>query len=175
MNFNKTKTKKKSLKNNNKKFLKAICVLHQNNNNIYGIIKFTQINNKVKIEYEINNLQDGYHGFHIHNYGDLTDGCKSACNHFNPYNKNHGSNNSKERHLGDLGNIKSLNKKAKGVIYNSSFSLNPKQINSIIGRAIIVHEDIDDLGKGNNNESLKTGNAGKRLACGVIGLSNFKC
>lgn len=171
-----SKRTKKLLRNkNNKKKLKAICVLHYNENNINGIIKFTQNNNRLKIEYEINNLKDGYHGFHIHNYGDLTDGCKSACSHFNPFYSNHGSNNSRERHLGDLGNIKSLNKKAKGVIHNNSLSLDPRKINSIIGRAVIVHEDKDDLGRGKNDESLKTGNAGKRLACGVIGLSNFKC
>ena len=162
---------RKSLKNN----LKAICVLHQNNNNISGIIKFTQLPKTLKIEYDIQGLSNGYHGFHVHNYGDLTDNCKNACSHFNPYNKNHGSNNSNERHLGDFGNIFSKNKKSQGTIYNNTISLHSNKINNIIGRSIIIHEDIDDLGKGNNQESLKTGNAGKRLACGVIGISNFSC
>ena len=164
-------TKKKKKTN----ILKAICVLHKNKHNIDGIVKFTQLPKTLKIEYEINKLSDGLHGFHVHNYGDLTDECKNACSHFNPYNKNHGSNNSTVRHLGDLGNIFSKNKKAEGVVYNNSISLCIKKKNCIIGRSIIVHQGKDDLGLGSDLESLKTGNAGKRLACGVIGLSNFVC
>ena len=115
-------------------------------------------------------MEDGKHGFHVHEYGDLTDGCMSACAHFNPFNKNHGGRHSEERHVGDLGNIESKNKVSKGYFYDDVISLDVKKINSIVGRAIVVHADEDDLGKGGDEESLKTGNAGKRLGCGIIGL-----
>ena len=159
------------------KFLKntinAVCVLHYNNNNVTGKINFTQEKDKVKVSYNITGLKDGKHGFHVHEYGDLTDKCNSACSHFNPDNTNHGGRNSKERHVGDLGNIISKKKLAKGYFYDKIISLIFFSKNCIIGRSIIIHEDEDDLGKGKGEkkeESLKTGNAGKRLACGVIGL-----
>ena len=150
--------------------IKAICILHQNDNNINGYIKFYQLNNKVKIEYKIMGMSDGYHGIHIHDFGDLSDKCNSTCNHFNPFNKNHGGPDSKERHVGDLGNLYSENRISEGYFFDDLISLNPKDITSIIGRAVVIHQYRDDLGLGKNKESLKTGNAGKRIACGVIGI-----
>ena len=163
-------------KKNRKSILKSICVLHENKDNITGVIKFVQRTKKsrVKIEYEIKGLKNGKHGFHIHEYGDLTDGCMSSCAHFNPFNKKHGGKNSKERHVGDLGNIISKNKISKGVMYDKHISLDLKSRRCIIGRCVVVHADEDDLGKGGDDESLITGNAGKRVACGVIGLAK-KC
>ena len=142
------------------------------NNKVKGIVNFREKNNKLIIDYDIKNLKDGKHGFHIHKCGDITKGCSSGCEHFNPYNKNHGSLTSKESHAGDLGNIISKNSISKGKIITDKISINPGSKNSIIGRMIILHEDKDDLGLGNNEESLKTGNAGKRLACGIIGIKN---
>lgn len=81
-----------------------------------------------------------------------------------------------ERHAGDLGNITAA---ADGT---AEFTLSDAQIpltgaNTIVGRAVVVHELQDDLGKGDHSEpgtqgktSKTTGNAGARLACGVIGL-----
>ena len=108
------------------------------------------------------------HGFHIHESGDLTDGCASACAHYNPFKKNHGGRDSEERHVGDLGNLEG---DENG---NCNFSFINKLVKvygetSVIGRSVIIHEDEDDLGLGGYNDSLTTGHAGKRLVCGVIG------
>ena len=160
----------KGCKGGNKIYKKAVSVLAENKNNITGKIYFFQIKSKLKINYEIYGLTDGKHGFHIHEYGDLTDGCNSACAHFNPFNKKHGGHNSRERHAGDLGNLISKNGISKGTLFDKILSLDYKSPTCIIGRMVIIHKDEDDLGLGKNEESLKTGNAGERVSCGVIGI-----
>lgn len=166
----------KTRKNKNRK---AVAILYPDkhyskNNKVKGKVYFTQKNKKLHIKYKIQNLPKGYHGFHIHQFGDLTLGCKTAGPHFNTYKKNiHGGPKSKIKHNGDLGNIYNMKPSTSGtkIVSSNVLNLNLKNKNSIIGRSIIVHKDRDDLGKGNNLESLKTGNAGARLACGVIGIS----
>ena len=148
----------------------GIAVLSPNPDSITGVVTFKPHRDGLRIHYDIQNLTDGYHGFHIHEYGDLTDHCTSACAHFNPDNTSHGGLHSTIRHAGDLGNVRSTNKQSKGSFYAPKLSIEPGKY-CILGRMIIVHKERDDLGKGNNEESLKTGNAGKRLTCGVIGLS----
>lgn len=148
----------------------AVAVMAPNDNGVTGVVHFEDTGNGVLIKYNITGLSDGEHGFHIHEYGDLTDGCQSACAHFNPFNKTHGGLDSEERHEGDLGNIISKSGVAKGSLLAETLSLDPQSITFIVGRMIIVHKDRDDLGLGGDAESLKTGNAGKRMACGVIGF-----
>ena len=119
----------------------------------------------------ITGLKPGLHGFHIHEFGDMSDGCKSMGGHYNPDNVNHGDLD--EGHVGDLGNI-TADESGK-----ADFSIQAKRVDligdrSVVGRGIVVHEDEDDLGKGGDEESLKTGNAGDRLACGVITLRSTK-
>ena len=113
----------------------------------------------------ITGLTPGKHGFHIHEFGDMSDGCKSMGGHYNPDGVNHGD--LQQGHVGDLENVVA---NEDGV---AKFSITASRVDllgdrSVIGRGLVIHEDEDDLGKGGDAESLKTGNAGERLACGVI-------
>ena len=88
----------------------------------------------------------------------------------NPYSKGHGAPTDDDRHVGDLGNFKTDGQgNATGSVQDSQIKLIGQQ--SVIGRTIVVHAGTDDLGKGGNEESKKTGNAGARPACGVIGIA----
>jgi Cu-Zn family superoxide dismutase len=144
------------------------------NDRVNGYVKFSEdlTNNMVKIDLHLTGLTpNSLHGFHVHEAGDLSDKCTSMCAHFNPYGNTHGCPGMSKRHVGDLGNIKT-NDKGDSIytFYDNVITLRGNKCN-IIGRGLIIHEDEDDCGKGENAESLKTGNAGKRIACAVIGYS----
>ncbi|THG17982.1 hypothetical protein TEA_011598 [Camellia sinensis var. sinensis] len=114
----------------------------------------------------LSGLQPGLHGFHVHALGDTTNGCMSTGPHFNPVGKEHGAPEDENRHAGDLGNV------VVGEDGTASFTVVDKQIplsgpHSIIGRAVVVHADLDDLGKGGHELSKSTGNAGGRIACAL--------
>ncbi|KAL0994917.1 hypothetical protein UPYG_G00129280 [Umbra pygmaea] len=151
--------------------LKAVCVL-KGTGEVTGTVHFVQEGegSSVTLTGEITGLSPGEHGFHVHTFGDNTNGCISAGPHFNPHNKTHGGPKDENRHVGDLGNV------TAGADNVAKFKIEDKMLtltgpNSIIGRTMVIHEKTDDLGKGGDEESLKTGNAGGRLACGVIGIA----
>lgn len=118
---------------------------------------------------EISGLTDGEHGFHVHEFGNNTNGCISAGPHYNPHNKTHGSPAHEMRHVGDLGNIKSEGGVAKINLTDAAIQLSGAQ--NIVGRCLVVHADIDDLGQGGHELSSTTGNAGARVGCGIIGIA----
>lgn len=155
---------------NNNSVENAVCVIQSNS--IQGVIRFRKYYDKTIIIGKIIGLKPNQeHAIHIHECGDLTKGCESACAHYNPYGMNHGGPNSYERHVGDLGNIKA---DSDGVgefrIVDNLVQLNGPY--NVIGRSVVIHEDIDDFGLGGHSDSLTTGHAGKRIGCGVIGIAS---
>jgi Cu-Zn family superoxide dismutase len=153
--------------------MKAVAVF---TGTLEGTVHFTECEQGIEIKVNVKGFEPNtVHGFHVHEAGDLTDRCMSMCAHFNPYGTHHGGPLSRERHVGDLGNLKA---NAKGechlTFYDDCIRLRGTKCN-ILGRGLIIHADEDDLGIG-DEESLRTGNAGKRIACAVIGYAkeNYK-
>ena len=143
----------------------AICVL-EHNESVKGTILLKQAGSgPTLVVGKITGLTPGKHGLHIHEFGDLSQGCDSAGGHFNPDNVDHGDLSN--GHVGDLGNIVADENGIANIgIAADRITLRGER--SVVGRSIVIHSNEDDLGRGGNDESLKTGNAGDRLACGVI-------
>jgi len=145
---------------------KAIAVLHPTQgNHVEGTITFTNSGDEIKIVADVTGLTPGKHGFHIHECGDCSspDG-KAAGGHFNPTNNPHAGHDAAQRHEGDLGNLEADSSgRAHLELTDNMMTMSGEK--SIIGRGVIVHEKEDDL------KSQPVGNAGGRLACGVIGIA----
>uniref|UniRef100_A0A4D6QIB3 Superoxide dismutase [Cu-Zn] n=1 Tax=Pohlia nutans TaxID=140635 RepID=A0A4D6QIB3_9BRYO len=149
---------------------KAVAVL-KGTSDVEGVVTLLQEDDgPTKVSVKISGLAPGKHGFHLHQFGDTTNGCLSTGPHFNPEGKTHGAPEDSNRHAGDLGNVVAGD---NGVV---EVELSDSQIplsgpHSVVGRAFVIHELEDDLGKGGHELSSTTGNAGGRLACGVVGLT----
>lgn len=146
---------------------KAICVLEpRSGSEVRGIVKFIAEAEGVRIEAKVTGLKPGLHGFHVHEWGDVDCGDgKCTGGHFNPTGAPHGSPDDAARHVGDLGNLEA---NAEGI---ATYSRVDKQLtlsgaHSVIGRGLIVHADPDDF------KTQPTGNAGARVAAGVIGIAD---
>jgi Cu-Zn family superoxide dismutase len=133
-----------------------------------GTATFKQGKNKLTIQLDLKNLPVGQHAVHIHAKPlcDAPD-FKTAGGHFNPENKQHGILNPNGHHAGDLPQNIEI---GEGHVGQATFkvdylSLDPASPNSILangGTAIMIHEKPDDM------KTDPTGNAGNRIACGVI-------
>ena len=187
-----------------------------NNPQLFGNIKggvmfFGKPEGHTEVKIRLSGFQPhSIHAIHIHEYGDISKGCKSTGAHFNPFGLTHGSRKypQKPRHAGDLINNITANENGQVSV---DFEDHLFEVKDILGRAVVIHDLTDDLGlqgrkfnkqlilyenmptetlynmckernyfshatprdlliKKLNEESLKTGNAGGRMACSVIGL-----
>merc|ERR1712066_27511 len=161
-----------------KRYAHATCTITQNDHtNIDAHIKFKQCMEPhaefVLVEGIVSGLEQGLHGFHIHESGDesINEDCKNAGPHSNPFDKLHGgqSDDIESRHIGDLGNIEANEHGySRFQMGDTLITLDSFNKRFIGGRGVVVHEKEDDLGKGDNEESHKTGNAGARIGCCTI-------
>ena len=87
---------------------------------------------------EVAGLTPGLHGFHIHQWGNLTNGCMTAGPHFNPTGATHGGPQDAVRHAGHLGNLVA-DEKGNAVHDAEDSMLTLTGPWSIIGRSVVVH------------------------------------
>ncbi len=144
---------------------KAIVVIKRlKGDETLGQLHFVDAGDGVRVVGKITGLKNNAEqAIHIHEFGDCSaeDGM-SAGPHYNPSGAPHGGPEGKHQHVGDLGNLKT--NKLGEVEYISTFKfLSLVGPSNIAGRSVIIHADRDDL------KSQPAGNAGGRIACGVIG------
>jgi len=140
----------------------------------YGTVRFiagAEDGTKTLVSYAFRGLTPyAQHAVHVHEWGDMTNGCVSAGPHWNPDGSVHGGPDDAKpfRHVGDLGNIVADgNGVARGAFVVDDLPLYGSR--GILGRSVVLHQGVDDLGRGCHSDSLTTGHAGSRIGCGVIG------
>ncbi|HET9315068.1 MAG TPA: superoxide dismutase family protein [Vicinamibacteria bacterium] len=129
---------------------------------VKGTVTFEKQPTGVQVSVQLEGLTPGTHGFHVHEKGDCSapDGT-SAGGHFNPTNQPHAAREAPARHDGDLGNLEAdASGKVQIKLIDPKLHLDGPE--SIVGKAVIVHEKADDY------TTQPTGNAGGRVACGVV-------
>ena len=133
-------------------------------NTAAGTVTLKQANGVVEVTVNLTGVPVGAHGFHIHDKGDCGDNGNAAGGHFNPMGTAHGAPAADPHHAGDFGNVTA---DAHGRV-TTSFTTRSVTLDSAstsaVGHAIILHANSDDLA------TQPTGNAGGRIACGVVTL-----
>lgn len=134
---------------------------------VEGKATFEETKDGLKIKVEIQKAPPGTHGFHVHEHGDCRETGKAAGDHFNPEGVSHGylpKQGLQKAHAGDFGNVVvKEDGTAEAELEALGLKLNEGRY-SVVGRAVILHENPDDL------ESQPAGNAGNRIGCGIIQL-----
>lgn len=151
------------------KVKKSICFfLDKKHFGNYGYCTLSESPDRTVIQMNLKNMPPGQHGFHVHEFADPRNDFKNLGSHYNPYNNEHGGLNQKNNHVGDLGNI----------IVNADGTCN-QTINvdylplegpdSVMGRSMVIHAMVDDMGVKNTHDSRTSGSSGEKLYYGVIG------
>ena len=139
-------------------------------NQVSGIVQFIgQKDGSVKVIADVQGLApNSVHAIHLHEVGDCSaPDATSAGAHYNPENKPHGMPTTDNRHAGDLGNFTADGEgKAHYEITVTNLTMATSR-NPVLGRAVIVHANPDD-------GSQPSGNAGARIACGVVEVRGLK-
>ena len=134
--------------------------------NPVGTALLTEESGGVRFHFKLNKLPAGFHGIHVHEKGDCTKpDFKSAGKHFNPAAKQHGAENPKGFHAGDLGNIEVRSDGTASVEVTAPQLTLKASDHSLIrpgGTAIIIHAGRDD------QKTDPSGNSGTPIACGVV-------
>jgi Cu-Zn family superoxide dismutase len=144
---------------------KAVAILlPTKSSNVQGRVTFTEDGSTMHVHAEISGLTPGDHGFHIHEFGVWSEDGMASGGHYNPTMEKHAGIETPKRHIGDLGNI-TANANGNATLDLDDASLKFHGATSILGRGMVVHEKADDL------KTQPTGNAGGRLAVGVIGVA----
>jgi Cu-Zn family superoxide dismutase len=131
-----------------------------------GSVVFTQEGGTVRVIADLSGVaRAGLHGFHLHATGDCrAHDFTSAGGHFNPGNAPHGCPADEVRHAGDFGNVEIAADGTGAVDLATDLVTVADGPNSVVGKAVIVHEGEDDC------VTQPTGDAGARLACAVVAL-----
>lgn len=137
---------------------------------VEGAAQFVEQDGKVTLTLKLKNLAAGPHAVHLHDKGDCSaPDAASAGPHWNPGEESHGQWGHPPHHLGDVGNVEITND-GHGTIdlTTDKWSIGTGQPNDILNHALVVHANADDY------KSQPAGNAGVRVACGVVTLETAK-